>query len=120
MAMHPLIKNLFADIPDPVNGEQLLTLAQTDHVRVERIVSNGQPSSPDFWYSQEEDEWVVLLQGSASLRFPDGDPIHLKPGDHLLIPCHVKHRVDTVSPDAIWLAVHCKEFAGTTRQTSSS
>ncbi len=105
--MNPPIKNLFADMPSPGEGEQLLTLARADHVRVERIVSHGQVSPPDFWYDQEEDEWVVLLKGSASLRFTDGDPVDLAPGDYLYIRRHVRHRVETTSDDAIWLAVHC-------------
>ena len=38
---------------------------------IERIVSTGQASPPDFWYDQERAEWVVLLQGDALLRFAD-------------------------------------------------
>jgi cupin 2 domain-containing protein len=30
----------------------------------------------------------------------------LKPGDHLLIPAHCRHRVASVSGDAVWLALH--------------
>jgi cupin 2 domain-containing protein len=30
----------------------------------------------------------------------------LKAGDHLRIPAHLRHRVASVSDDALWLAVH--------------
>jgi cupin 2 domain-containing protein len=79
---------------------------QSDHVLVERIVSHGQHSPPDFWYDQPEDEWVVLLRGTAILQFADGSAVGMKPGDSLLIGRHVKHRVEEASPDAMWVAVH--------------
>lgn len=40
-------------------------------LRIERIISTGQSSAPDFWYDQPEAEWVVLLSGAARLRFAD-------------------------------------------------
>jgi cupin 2 domain-containing protein len=107
MGMNPPIKNLFAEMPDPAGGEQTLTLAQTKQMRVERIVSNGQASPADFWYDQETDEWVVLLQGTARLQFADGEGVELKSGDFLMIRRHTKHRVEETSADAVWLAVHC-------------
>jgi len=111
MGMNPPIKNLFADMPDPAGGEQMQILAQSGHVRVERIVSYGQASPPGFWYDQETEEWVVLIQGTASLQFADGDPIRLVAGDHLLIPVHSRHRVTWTSNDAVWLAVHGSELS---------
>jgi len=104
--VNPVIHNLFANIPETPDREVSLTLAQMGHARVERIVSNGQASPPEFWYDQPEDEWVMLIQGTASLQFADGDPVQLNAGDNLLIPSHVKHRVTATSADAVWLAVH--------------
>ena len=104
--MNPPVKNLFANLPASSAHEDFLTLMQTGHVRVERIVSNGQSSPKDFWYDQPEDEWVLLLQGAATLQFADESSVALKPGDSLLIPCHMIHRVEQTSSDAVWLAVH--------------
>ena len=41
--------------------------------RVERIVSKGNcPSEAGFWYDQAENEWVTVLAGKVSSRFPAG------------------------------------------------
>ena len=77
--------------------------------RIERIVSTGQASPPDFWYDQPDDEFVVLLTGAARLRFQLGDIIlELKPGDWVEIPAHTRHRVDWTQhhPPTVWLAIH--------------
>ncbi len=104
--MNPVVKNLFANLPPSSAPEEFLTLAQTDHVRVERIVSNGQTSPEGAWYDQPESEWVLLLRGTATLEFADESTVCLKAGDCLLIDRHVKHRVGKTSSDAMWLAVH--------------
>lgn len=104
--MIPTVKNLLANLPAPSAEEEFLTLVQTDSVRVERIVSNGHPSPEGFWYDQTEDEWVLLLTGTAGLEFADGGAVSLKAGDYLLISSHTKHRVQQMSADAIWLAIH--------------
>lgn len=76
-------------------------------LRVERIVSYGHASPAGFWYDQTENEWVVLIQGAATLRFED-DAVELKPGDFVNIPAHCRHRVDWTTPDSltVWLAVY--------------
>lgn len=104
--MNPSVQNLFANLPALTPQEDFLTLVQTRDFRVERIVSNGQNSPKDLWYDQLEDEWVLLLQGTATLGFVDGGAVHLNPGDYLLIVRHTKHRVERASSDAVWLAVH--------------
>ena len=102
------VNNLFADIPREMPEELVGEILRTDAFRIERIVSRGQASPPGFWYDQETDEWVLLVKGSASLSFSDGREIALAPGDHLLIPRHVRHRVERTDPegDTVWLAVH--------------
>ncbi len=90
------------------NSEQFNELLARPGLRIERIISTGQCSPPDFWYDQNEGEWVVLLQGEAKLRFADeADARHLQPGDQLDIAPHRQHRVDWTAPDqtTIWLAV---------------
>ena len=102
------VKNLFTDIPREMPDEICTPIVQADDVRIERIVSRGQASPPGFWYDQETNEWVLLVKGSALLRFDDGREVALTPGDHLLIPRHVRHRVERTDPEGetVWLAVH--------------
>jgi cupin 2 domain-containing protein len=104
------IHNLLDDIPPEMPEEFVTEILRTDAFRIERIVSRGQASPPDFWYDQKTDEWVLLVKGSASLRFFDGREITLAPGDHLLIPRHVRHRVERTDPEGetVWLAVFYK------------
>lgn len=49
-----------------------------------------------------------MLGGEARLSFEDGHAVALKPGDYILIPAHVKHRVEWTTPgkETIWLAIH--------------
>ncbi|APZ93301.1 nif11 domain/cupin domain protein [Fuerstiella marisgermanici] len=102
--------NLFADFPTAVPEELVNVLAQSTSVRIERIVSTGHASPKDFWYDQDEHEWVVVLQGEGKLLFDDAESVHLRPGDHIGIPAHKKHRVEWTSPDepTVWLAVFYK------------
>jgi cupin 2 domain-containing protein len=95
-----------------MNRETVETLANTDQLRIERIVSNGASSPEGFWYDQAEDEWVFLHQGTATLEFDDGRNVDMKAGEHLLIPAHSKHRVQSVSVDAVWIAVYCERMLG--------
>ncbi|PWB81481.1 MAG: cupin [Methylocystaceae bacterium] len=101
--------NIFADIPVTLAEEQLLTLASASNVEIERIVSTGQASPPGFWFDQAWTEWVVVLSGSASLRFEGEERARtLEAGDYVEIPAHLKHRVewtDATRP-TVWLAVH--------------
>ena len=103
--------NLFDDIPSTLPEELVTVLAGNQHVRIERIVSNGHASPEDFWYDQDEHEWVVVLKGEARLVFEVGNSVALKPGNHVLIPAHKKHRVGWTTPDepTIWLAVFYKD-----------
>lgn len=101
--------NLFTDVPESLAKEQFDTLAEGADGRVERIVSTGQATPAGEWYDQAWDEWVVLLQGEAEVRFADGpETATLVPGDWLLIAAHRRHRVERTSatPPAVWLAVH--------------
>ena len=101
--------NIFTNIPDQIPEELFQTLAETSGVKIERIISHGQASPEGFWYDQGQDEWVLLLQGSATLRFQDSEQtLTLEPGDYITIPAHQKHRVESTDPDTptIWLAIH--------------
>lgn len=102
--------NLYAGLPTtPEMDERFDILLQTPGARLERIVSTGQASPPDFWYDQAQAEWVVLLQGAARLRFADDpQPRSLVAGDWLYIAPHRRHRVDWTAPadTTVWLALH--------------
>ena len=103
------MKSLFDNIPAELPDELVETLAVSDRVRIERIVSRGQASPEGFWYDQEENEFVLVLRGSAGLRMEGEDtPRVLTPGDYVLIPAHARHRVEWTDPSGatIWLAVH--------------
>ena len=103
------IFNLFTPTTDADSGgETFHTLLESPHARLEQIVSRGQASPPNFWYDQEEEEWVLLLRGEATLEFADGRLVELTAGSHLTIPKHVRHRVHRTSEDAIWLALFLK------------
>ncbi len=105
-----MITNIFSQIPAlTAANEQFTELLARPGLKIERIVSTGQTSPPDFWYDQPGGEWVLLIQGEAKLRLADEPAVrHLKAGDFLDIPAHQKHRVDWTPPDqiTIWLAIH--------------
>ena len=101
--------NLLANIPAAFPGERFDTLLARPGVRIERIVSTGQASAPDFWYDQPHDEWVCVLAGAAAVLIAgEAAPRALKAGDWLEIPAHVRHRVawTDASRPTVWLAVH--------------
>jgi cupin 2 domain-containing protein len=102
------LANLFENIPRDLPGELVERLVDTNGMRIERIVSKGHHSPPDFWYDQAENEWVLLIKGEAKLRFEENNRIvQLMPGMHVTIPAHEKHRVEWTreNEETIWLAV---------------
>jgi cupin 2 domain-containing protein len=103
-----LSTSLFTCTDSEVSEEIFTTLFEKAGVKIERIASHGQASPEGFWYDQPQDEWVLLVKGSAVLEIADQPPITLKAGDHVAIPAHVRHRVASTSADALWLAVHLK------------
>jgi cupin 2 domain-containing protein len=103
------MKNLFENIDTELPEEVVQILAQSPAVRIERIVSLGHGSANGFWYDQPDHEWVVLLEGSATVEFADQpEVVQMGPGDFIHIPAHRKHRVAWTTPDqkTIWLAIH--------------
>lgn len=100
------VKNLFANLPAAADGETFATLFENGAAQVERIVSHSHGSPQGFWYDQVDDEWVIVLRGSATLEFASGELVEMKEGDYLTIPRQVKHRVARTSEETIWLSVH--------------
>ena len=103
------ISNIFNYIPYDLADELTQGLLQSKHVKIERIVSRGHCSTPGFWYDQKWDEWVLLIKGKAEIEFKGQTKSKvLRPGDHMFIPAHVRHRVAWTAKqsDTVWLAVH--------------
>lgn len=103
--------NIFRNLPENQMPEELVeVLEQREHMRMERIVSQGHCSPEGFWYDQEEDEWVLIVQGEAVLELEDGVQKRLHIGDYFMLPAHYKHRVAWTSsqPPCIWLCVFSK------------
>lgn len=103
------VANLFSSLNWLPEREVFDKLLKRDGIRIERIVSSGQATPPGEWYDQDLHEWVILLRGSAGLRFADGETVFtLTPGDYLDIPPHARHRVEWTDPAqvTVWLAIH--------------
>ena len=102
------VKNIFSDLPETFDPEQFQTLFQNAAVRIERIVSHSHHTPEEFWYDANEEEWVIVLRGTATLEFADGALVEMGAGDYLAIAPHVRHRVARTGVETIWLAVHVK------------
>jgi cupin 2 domain-containing protein len=102
-------QNLFDQVPEKAPKELFTELLSANDIRIERIVSFGQVSPNGFWYEQAENEWILLLEGSAQIRF-DNRLIALAPGDYLNIQAGTRHRVEKTATDGrtVWLAVFYK------------
>jgi len=100
--------HLLTDLPPPLPAEAVNLLARGTAARIERIVSHGHGSPPGFWYDQPENEWVLVVQGEALLRFETDDPrLHLTACCYVNIAAHERHRLEWTQPgiDTVWLAV---------------
>ena len=105
--------NLYNGLPGMLDAERFTQLLDGGSFKLERIVSTGHATPEGKWHDQDQAEWVVVLNGSALLRFEsEPTPRTLRQGDYLLIPPHARHRVEATDPDqpTVWLAVH---FEGT-------
>ncbi len=105
------VKNIFDGIQTGVEpgNESIDQILALRGLKIECIVSHNHASPPGFWYEQVSNEWVMVLSGTAGLRFEDEtEARRLKAGDYLLIPAKKRHRVDWTSEaePTIWLAVH--------------
>lgn len=103
------MSNIFslADVLNPPHGQEFFEgiLQGRGRMRVERIVSHGHTSPERGWYNQEQDEWVLVLEGNARLLFKNGEEASLGRGECLLIPKYSKHKVIHTSSPCIWLAI---------------
>lgn len=107
-----MLTNLFSHFPEAAERgaqETFEELLSRPDVRIERIISTGQASPPDFWYSQPQGEWVLVMQGAAGLQIEHEEQERvLRAGDFVHLPAQLRHRVNWTSDKepTIWLAVH--------------
>lgn len=105
---HMKTNNLFKAIPEKLDKEIFESLVESEQVKIERIISKGHTSPDNGWYDQNQNEWIVVLKGAATLLFENGGEKQLTAGDYMNIPARTKHKVSWTDPDdeTVWLAVH--------------
>ena len=91
------------DYLTPKSGETFTTLLEHKSIKINRIVSSDELVETE--YIQEEDEWLVVLEGEATLLLNDEKKILIK-GDTLFIPSKTPHRVLSTQSGTVWLTVH--------------
>lgn len=100
------MNNIFDKIGEAGEEEQFELLQKGAHYRIERIMSAGHSSPESFFYDQENDEWIMLVQGEATLEV-EGKLTVLKAGDYMFLPKNCKHRIEktSIDPACIWLCI---------------
>lgn len=100
------MNNIFENIELAGEEEQFDLLQKGLHYRIERIVTSGHSSPEGFYYEQENDEWIFLVQGEVILEMEE-KYVQMKTGDHLFIPKNCRHRIEksSVEPVCIWVCI---------------
>ena len=91
------------DYLTPTSGETFTTLLEHKNIKINRIISSSEVEPVE--YIQEEDEWLVLLEGEATLRIKNEEKILVK-GETLFIPAKVPHTVLKTNNGTVWLTVY--------------
>lgn len=116
MSLQP--RHILADLAVPDGRERFDTLCQQAGMTLQRVVSPaGYRGSEAEWYDQDQEEFVLVLQGRGALQLDgqlaDDQPreIVLNPGDFLHLPAHQRHRVAWTDPlhPTVWLTLHFSE-----------
>ena len=101
--MRPVVSGRLSPPSDaPARGERSEEVAHLGGIVVEQILS-GALDSP-VAYDQDHDEWVVVLDGEATLVVGD-ETLRLVAGDWVLLPAHQPHRLLETASGTRWLAV---------------
>jgi cupin 2 domain-containing protein len=100
--------NIFESIPNEMKDEVIESLIESKVVKIERIISKGHASPKEGWYDQDQDEWVIIVRGSATIKFENTEPLSINEGGYINIPAGTKHKVLWTDPEieTVWLAVH--------------
>jgi cupin 2 domain-containing protein len=93
----------------PQRGEVVETVAVVSGVRIEQVLS-GELAAP-IDYVQDHDEWVVVLAGGADLVVEE-KALTLAPGEWVLLPGGVAHRLVSTIPGTSWLVVRAPPVPG--------
>jgi len=94
--------NIYNYIP-PHKNEIFTTLIKHKNIKINRIVSAS--NIKPIEYMQEEDEWLVLIEGKAVLLLDNEEKL-LEKGDTLFIPAKTPHSVLKTNDGTVWLTVH--------------
>jgi cupin 2 domain-containing protein len=93
----------------PPKGETTTAVARGSGFVIEQILSGDLEAPVD--YCQDDDEWALVLAGSATLEV-NGERLELTEGDWVLLPAGVPHRLVRTSPGTSWLTVRTHVEAG--------
>lgn len=96
------VNNIHATPCPDQNSELFSTLFENRSLKIEAIRS--WLKTPGELYNQEQDEWVLLVEGEAELEIED-QVLTLCRGDYLLIPKHTPHRVRSTAKNTLWLGI---------------
>ena len=91
------------DINTPKNAETFTTLLEHKNIKINSIVSSDIIEAIE--YVQAEDEWLVLLEGEATLLINNEEKTLYK-GDTLFIAAKVPHTILKTQDGTVWLTVH--------------
>jgi|SRR3989338_454856 len=102
--------NFFSKIPKSIPKELFETIVSSNDFKIEKIISKGHKTKKDYWYDQDNNESVLILNGSAELLFENEELIKMKEGEYIIIPAHKKHRVEKTDEkkETIWLTIFYK------------
>jgi len=87
----------------PQSGETLTSLLEHKNIKINRIISSDNIEPVE--YLQDEDEWVLLLQGKAKLLV-NNEEVVLNEGDTYFIPAQTPHSVEKTEKNTLWITVH--------------
>ena len=85
------VGNIFESIPNAMKDEVIESLIESKVVKIERIISKGHASPKAGWYEQDQDEWVIILRGSATIKYENIEQICINEGGQINIPAGTKH-----------------------------
>ena len=98
----PIRGNLQSSDTAPDTGEHTTELLRLRNLMIEQILS-GTTEPHD--YRQNQDEWVLVLSGHATLDVA-GETLELTTNDWLLLPAGTPHTLLHTEPGTNWLAIH--------------
>src|SRR5688572_30720035 len=85
-----IVRGTLGSTSPPEQGEQFDELVRLGGTMIEEITSSASPDTGPS--EQEQDEWVVLLTGTAELEV-EGESVTLGAGDWIVLPARTPHRV---------------------------